>query len=80
MSSNEKNIPKRRFKEFKDGGAWEQCKLGEVCDFKQGIQVDLDNQFTENNKDRIRFIRIIDYTQNTDDIRYISKEISKGKS
>lgn len=30
MSGKEKNIPKRRFKEFKDGGAWEERKLGKV--------------------------------------------------
>jgi type I restriction enzyme S subunit len=30
MSENEKNVPKRRFKEFEDAEAWEQRKLGEL--------------------------------------------------
>ena len=50
--------------------AWEQRKLGEVSKFRQGIQVDLEKQYTENSEGRERFIRIVDYTQGTDDIRY----------
>ena len=30
MSMNEKKVPKRRFKEFQNAGAWEQRKLGEL--------------------------------------------------
>lgn len=30
MSGNEKNVPKRRFKEFQNAGAWEQRKLDEL--------------------------------------------------
>jgi type I restriction enzyme S subunit len=30
MSENEKNVPKRRFKEFESAEAWEECKLGEL--------------------------------------------------
>ncbi|WP_294406620.1 restriction endonuclease subunit S [uncultured Clostridium sp.] len=33
MSSNEKNIPKRRFKEFLEGEAWEERKLYQVAEF-----------------------------------------------
>ncbi|MDD2435488.1 MAG: restriction endonuclease subunit S [Bacilli bacterium] len=65
------NTPKIRFKGFND--AWEQCKLGEVVNFKQGIQVDLEKQYSNPFKDSIRFIRIVDYTQNTNDKRYIKK-------
>lgn len=36
MSSNEKNIPKRRFKEFLEGEAWEERKLGDVVDVFSG--------------------------------------------
>jgi len=63
--------PEYRFKGFTD--AWEQRKLGDVAKFRQGIQVDLENQYTENADGRIRFIRIVDYTQGTDDIRYIDE-------
>ena len=63
--------PQIRFQSFTD--AWEQRKLGMVAKFRQGIQVDLDNQYTENADGRERFIRIVDYTQGTDDIRYIDE-------
>lgn len=36
MSSNEKNIPKRRFKEFLEGEAWEERKLEDVVDVFSG--------------------------------------------
>lgn len=52
---------------------WVQCKLGEVAKFRQGVQVDLEKQYTEETDNRERFIRIVDYTQGTNDIRYIDK-------
>ena len=64
-------IPNIRFKGFSD--SWEQRKLGEVAKFKQGTQVDLENQYIENASRRVRFIRIVDYTQGTHDIRYIDE-------
>ena len=70
------NVPKIRFKGFTD--VWEQRKLGDVSFFKQGSQVDLDKQYSDLNENRVRFIRIVDYTQNTDDIRYIDKELSNN--
>ena len=70
-----KNVPEIRFKGFTD--TWEQRKLGEIATFKQGIQVDLNKQTTEINENSIRFIRIVDYTQNTDDLRYIDKSLAK---
>ncbi len=73
---NSSNIPEIRFKGFTD--AWEQRKLGDVSFFKQGSQVDLDKQYSDLNENRVRFIRIVDYTQNTDDIRYIDKELSNN--
>lgn len=74
--SEYKNVPKIRFKGFTDD--WEQRKLGDVSFFKQGSQVDLDKQYSDLNENRVRFIRIVDYTQNTDDIRYIDKELSNN--
>ena len=68
---NGKRVPEIRFSGFTDD--WEQRKLGDVAKFKQGIQVDLERQYTENAGGRERFIRIVDYTQSTDDIRYIDK-------
>ena len=65
------NVPKIRFKEFSD--EWCETTLGETTTFKQGIQVDVDKQFSKPFDNSVRFIRIVDYTQNTKDIRYISK-------
>ena len=64
-------IPKRRFEEFKDSDPWEQRKLGELAEFKQGLQVDLDKQSSQKASTNVRFIRIVDYTQHTQDLRFI---------
>jgi len=50
---------------------WEVKTLGEVASFSQGIQVGLEQHLTEPKEGYVRFIRIVDYTQNTDDIRYV---------
>lgn len=46
-------------------------KIVDICKLKQGNQYDLKQQFTEEKSDLKRFIRIIDYTQKTNDIRYV---------
>ena len=56
---NGKSVPEIRFAGFTD--AWEQRKLGKVAKFRQGIQVDLEKQYTEEADNRERFIRIVDY-------------------
>jgi restriction endonuclease S subunit len=50
---------------------WELKKLGEIATFSQGIQVGLEKQLTVPKEGYVRFIRIVDYTQNTDDLRYV---------
>lgn len=50
---------------------WELKKLGEIATFSQGIQVGLEKQLTIPKEGYVRFIRIVDYTQNTDDLRYV---------
>lgn len=37
MPNKDKNIPKRRFKEFENADAWEQRKLKELADFSKGL-------------------------------------------
>ena len=54
-----------------ESGEWEEKKLGDVSIFSQGIQVGLKKHLTYPKDGYVRFIRIIDYTQNTDDIRYV---------
>lgn len=55
----------------KKGEGWEEKALGEVASFSQGIQVGLEHHLTEPQEGYVRFIRIVDYTQDTDDIRYV---------
>lgn len=55
----------------KKGDGWEEKKLGDVASFSQGIQVGLEHHLTEPQEGYVRFIRIVDYTQDTDDIRYV---------
>jgi type I restriction enzyme S subunit len=50
---------------------WELKPLKEIATFSQGIQVGLEKHETVQKEGYVRFIRIIDYTQNTEDIRYI---------
>ena len=44
----------------------------EVCDYSQGVQVDVSKQFDKKiNENNVRFLRIIDFTQGNQEIRYI---------
>ncbi|EGO6034452.1 restriction endonuclease subunit S [Enterococcus faecalis] len=71
VSMNTKNnkVPKLRFTDFE--GDWELCKLGEVFDFKQGVQVPVEEQFTTLEEGMQRFIRIVDLTTDEEPPRYI---------
>lgn len=51
---------------------WEVKKLGEVCKFSQGVQVDLSLQSLEKKDGFNRFLRIVDYTMLNTDIRYVN--------
>lgn len=51
---------------------WEMVELGEVAEFSQWIQVDLEKQIKEQKDWYIRFWRIIDFTQNVEwDERFV---------
>ena len=47
MSENEKNVPRRRFREFQNAKGWEQRKLGEALSLRKdgthGTHNDVDN-------------------------------------
>lgn len=52
----------------------ETVKLGEIASFSQGLQVPIGDQETScSSDDYVRFIRIVDYTEDTQDIRYIKR-------
>lgn len=50
---------------------WGFKKMGEIATFSQGIQVGLKHHESSLREGYVRFIRIVDYTQNTDDIRFV---------
>ncbi|MDC0117638.1 restriction endonuclease subunit S [Flavobacteriaceae bacterium] len=50
---------------------WEEKKIGELFEFKQGVQCAIEDQSLKNQKGLIRFIRIIDLTKTDEPIRYI---------
>ena len=69
MSRKEQQIPAIRFNGFTD--AWEQRKLNEIFDYKQGQQIPIEEQYDEPGENRKRFIRIIDLTSVNEPQRYI---------
>jgi len=54
-----------------DNGGWEVKTLGEVFNFKQGVQCGVEKQVTEIKKGFKRFIRIIDLSQEGEPPRFI---------
>ena len=50
---------------------WEVKKLGEICKFSQGVQIDVDKQLKSPCHGYKKFLRIVDYTTNNDDARYV---------
>lgn len=50
---------------------WDMVELGEVCKFSQGIQVDIDKQSQIKKTNQVRFLRIIDFTQGSQEPRFI---------
>ena len=69
-----KGIVHKEFKQTEIGEIpvkWIIKKLNEVATFSQGLQVPLENQYTESNNSNIRFLRIVDYTQSSTEARYI---------
>jgi len=52
--------------------SWTSLSLGEVASFSQGLQVSTKNQFLEKDDFCVRFIRIVDYTSDSEPPRYIN--------
>ena len=48
-----------------------EYKLGEIATFSQGKQVDLKEQYSDNKGNMKRFIRIVDYTNTNEPIRFV---------
>ncbi len=50
---------------------WKWVTLRDVCKFSQGIQVDMHKQSNQKANGQVRFLRIIDFTQEDEPERYI---------
>lgn len=46
-------------------------KLSNIASFSQGKQVEIEDQYLTKNNNNVRFIRIIDYTNNNEPPRYV---------
>lgn len=79
MKEQKSLVPKRRFKEFHNTDAWEQCKLGEVANIVRGasprpIQ---DPKWFDDQSD-IGWLRISDVTEQAGRIHYLEQRLSKA--
>lgn len=50
---------------------FEKYKMEDIATFSQGKQVEIENQYTEKKENMKRFLRIIDYTNPNEPIRYV---------
>lgn len=51
--------------------------LGEIAEFSQGIQVSIEQQYESKCNNMVRFLRIVDYTKESEPIRFINDPGSK---
>lgn len=59
---------------------WKNSKLGEVASFSQGVQVDLPLQLKVPREGYVKFLRIENYTQQSNDFRYIPEKLGRDKT
>lgn len=50
---------------------WQDISLSKIAAYSQGLQVSVEKQFKEKNKELSRFIRIVDFTNENEEPRYI---------
>ena len=77
LITHNSKVPVLRFPEFVR--EWEEVNFGELSEFQQGVQVDVEFQTKEPKEGFIKFIRIENYTQNSTDFRYIPQNLSSNK-
>ena len=52
-------------------------KLFQIATFSQGKQIEINNQYLNADNNRVRFLRIVDYTDKNEPPRYVDNQ---GKS
>jgi type I restriction enzyme S subunit len=58
---------------------WKTKKLKDLATFSQGIQIDLDEHKKIYEKKYVPFLRIENYTQKSNDLRYVPEKYANGK-
>ena len=53
---------------------WQEVKLKDIATFSQGLQVAVEEQVSTPIDNYVRFIRIVDYTQKNEDIRFVENK------
>lgn len=53
---------------------WKEVKLKDIATFSQGLQVGVEEQVSTPIDNYVRFIRIVDYTQKNEDIRFVENK------
>lgn len=53
---------------------WQEVKLKDIATFSQGLQVGVEEQVSTPIDNYVRFIRIVDYTQKNEDIRFVENK------
>ena len=79
MPNKDKNIPKRRFKEFENADAWELRKLGEISTHRGGTAIE--NHFSEDGKYKVISIGSygLDNKYIDQKIRAVENEVTRSK-
>ena len=76
MSEN-KVVPKLRFENFSN--SWDISKFDTYCNFQQGVQVDVELHKKKYEDGYIKFLRIENYTQKSNDFRFIPDLYKESK-
>ena len=87
LVKNDNNIASNELVKYKikDGyydipNNWCWVKLPDVIELQQGVQVGIEHQKEKEFDNSIRFLRIINFTQDMNDMRWVDKKFSNTKS
>ena len=79
MAEAKKLVPKRRFKEFQNGEAWEERKLGELSNIVRGASPrPIKDPKWFDDKSEVGWLRIADVTEQDGRITFLEQRISEA--